>query len=719
MPTDPKIARFGRFRVVSVLGKGAMGIVYKAIDEVIDRTVAIKTLSLGDGLTEAQCEEFKHRFMMEAQFAGKLSHPNIVTVYDVGAEGDMSYIAMEYVEGQTLEQIIANTPVDWESLQSIEMIMEVMLQVCEGLHFAHQHGVTHRDIKPANIIVSKSGHAKIMDFGIAKINSSTGTAIGTILGTPGYMAPEQIAGKSAEQRSDIFSLGAVFYECITSKKAFSGNSITEVMYKVMNENPTPVQVINPLIPPVFDNILTRALRRSPEERYRSVDLIGKDIRKIKQTMLLSRTIHVNGDELVPKQKLPFLRTLRPKDVQKLTMGLGIYSIIATILLLFSWAGGNSGRSRIAESLSATRPASLLLRLNVPDATVFIDDKPVQAKGGEVKLNTIDVGEHKLVAQRDGYAPFETALIFGAGEVKEFTANMQLMPVDIPDGVDTSFITVITDPPMSRVETSAGRFVGFTPIEEFVFPSGKYTLLISCPDYVTVKRDLSLYRNRTNTLTLKLDKLKGFISLERVTPENAYLLVNGRRYWRYTKQNVYRVDVGEQNLTIKADGYLDVEKSVTLLVDSTISFSDSLVPTFGTLRVESNPSGARIMLDDEERPRGNSPLIISKLLANVHEVRAEFGKETGKKNIRVKRDDTTTVRIVSDNPNGFVDVETTPAGADMYINTVRRSGFRTPGSIELKPGFYKIRLVHPKFRKYYESTVRVRPDQALTITYTFE
>lgn len=710
--------RFGRFRVAGVLGKGAMGVVYKAIDEVIDRTVAIKTLSLGDGLNESQKEEFKHRFTMEAQFAGKLSHPNIVTVYDVGTEGDISYIAMEYVEGQTLEQIIANTPVDWESLQSIEMIMEVMLQVCEGLHFAHQHGVTHRDIKPANIIVSKSGHAKIMDFGIAKINSSTGTAIGTILGTPGYMAPEQIAGKSAEQRSDIFSLGAVFYECITGKRAFSGNSITEVMYKVMNENPTPVQVLNPLIPPVFDNILTRALRRNPEERYRTVDLIGKDIRKIKQTMLLSRTIHVDGDQIVPKPKIPFLQSLSPRDYQKLTVGLGIYSVLASILLLFSWVGGDSGRSRIAESLSEDRPASLILRLNVPDATIFIDDKPIPALNGEVKLNTVDVGEHKLVAQRAGYEPFETALIFGAGEVKEFTANMRLLPVEIPEGVDTSYITILSDPPMSRVESSAGRFIGYTPVEEFMFPSGKYTLLISNPDHVTVKRDLSLYRNRTGLLSIKLDKLKGFVSLTNVQPESAYLLVNGKRFWRYTKQNVYRVDVGEQQLTIRADGYTDVEKTVRIVFDSTIAFSDTLPPTYGALKIESNPSGAKISLDDETVPRGVSPVVISRLVANAHQIRAEFDREIVRKTVRVKKDDTTAVRVLSSNPNGFLELTTRPAGAEVFLNTVKRS-VQTPGRLELKPGFYRIRLSHPQFRKYYETSVRIRPDQTFKITHTFE
>lgn len=696
-----------------------MGIVYKAQDEIIDRTVAIKTLSLTDTVSETQRNEFKQRFVMEAQFAGKLSHPNIVTVYDVGTEGDTSYIAMEYVEGQTLEEIIAEQPTNWESLQSIEFVIEVMLQVCEGLHFAHTHNVTHRDIKPANIIVSKTGHAKIMDFGIAKINSSTGTAIGTILGTPGYMAPEQIAGKSADQRSDIFSLGAVFYECISSKRAFNGNSITEVMYKVMNENPVPVQVLNPLIPPVFDNILTRALRRNPEERYRSVDLIGKDIRKIKQTMLLSRTIHVDGDQIVSKPKVPFLSSLRLSDYKKLTASFGLYSLIATILLIFSWLGSDSGRSRIAESLTVDRPASLVLKLNVPDATVYVDDVPTAVQNAEVKLNPVAVGEHKLVIRRDGYKSFESALIFGAGEVKEFVANLTLEAVDIPEGVDTSFMSIFSDPPMARVETSAGRFVGYTPIEQFMFPAGKYTFLVSRPDYMNIKQDVSLRPNRENSVTLKMEKLKGFISLQRVMPEDAYITVDGKRLWRYRNENVYRVEVGEHRVVVKADGYKDVEETLHVFHDSTLAFVEALEPVYGWLAVESNPSGAEIFIGDEAKSAGRAPIVIDKVLARNQQVRAVFGKENVRRSARVRDNDTTTVRLVSVNPNGFVEIRTEPPGADVFVNSVKRGDTASPRSFELKPGNYKIRLVHSRFSKTFESSVWVRPDGTTKISHKFE
>lgn len=718
LSSESKPDHLGRFKIIEVLGQGAMGIVYKAADEVIDRTVAIKTLQVSGQLTDEQRAEFKQRFRMEAQLAGKLSHPNIVTIYDVAEEDGIMYIAMEFVDGRTLEYLINHTPTNWESLQSIEMAIEIMLQTCDGLHFAHEHDVTHRDIKPANIIISKNGHAKIMDFGIAKINSSSGTAIGTILGTPGYMSPEQIAGKQVDQRSDIFSLGSVCYECLTGKKAFDGNNMTEVMYKVMNENPTPVHVLNPMIPPVFDNIITRALRRNPEERYRSVDLMAKDIRKIKQTMLLSRTIYVDADLAATKFNVPLLEKLGLADFRKLSIGLGLYSGLTTLLLLLSLIFGGGG-GRISESLTSGRPASLRLRINVPDAHVLLDEKPLQGQNGLYTLDAVSVGEHKLVVKREYYAPYETALVFGAGEYKEIMASLNLAPIDIPQGADTSYISVMTDPPMARVETSTGRFIGYSPFDDVLFPGGKYTLLISKTDHVTTRRDVSLRRNRSSALDLKLEKVRSVVSLDRVVPPEAGLWINGRRQARAGKSNAYRVEVGEQTLVVRADGYLDVEKKVFVKSDSVIALSDTLTPTFGSLLLTSNPSGADIFLDGQDETIGETPKIVTSLLASVHTVQMKRGKETRTRQIRVVKDDTTDVKLVFSSPNGYFDIVTTPPGADIYINTIQRKDTRSPSTLEIKPGYYRVRLSHPSFKKFYEATLRVRPDQVTRVTHTFE
>ncbi|MBX7152958.1 serine/threonine protein kinase, partial [bacterium] len=366
------IEKIGRYKILGLLGQGAMGIVYKAVDERIDRMVAIKTLQINDQVDDDQQTEIRKRFLQEAQFAGKVSHPNIVTIYDVAEENETPYIAMEFIDGQTLDQIIAE--MDPDAPPRLEMMIDVMLQICEGLNHAHKNGIIHRDIKPSNIIVTKDGLAKIMDFGIARFSTSTNTIVGTVLGTPAYMSPEQISGRNVDHRSDIFSLGAVFYEFLTRKKAFPGNNITEVMYHVLNENPVPISATNSSVPAVFDNIIMRALRRSPEERYRSMEYFATDIRKLKQTLDLSRTIYLKADDFGAAPLPDWLKFLEPMNFKKLSMGLGIYSGFITILFLSLLIFGGERFGYIAQSLSKQHPAALLMKLNVPDAIVSIDGK---------------------------------------------------------------------------------------------------------------------------------------------------------------------------------------------------------------------------------------------------------------------------------------------------------------------------------------------------------
>ena len=199
MAPETKMIKLGRYQIEEVLGQGAMAIVYKAVDPRIDRTVAIKALNIHSGLSEEQAKQFRERFIYEAKLAGRLMHPNIVAVYDAEEDGDTSYIAMEFVNGKTLEEIILKS-VEYTAAQK----MDIIIQICDGLNYAHHHGIIHRDIKPGNIIITQEGRPKITDFGIAKAAASSTTVLGTILGTPGYMSPEQITGKPVDHRTDIF-----------------------------------------------------------------------------------------------------------------------------------------------------------------------------------------------------------------------------------------------------------------------------------------------------------------------------------------------------------------------------------------------------------------------------------------------------------------------------------------------------------------------------------
>jgi serine/threonine protein kinase len=264
--------KLGRYEIVRELGKGAMGIVYLAKDPLIGRLVALKTIRPSAHADDEDTKEFQARFVREAQAAGILNHPSIVTVHDIGVDDPtgVSFIAMEYVEGQNLKEVLsAGRPL------SFEQAADIIAQVAEGLDFAHAKGIVHRDVKPANIILLEGNRAKITDFGIAKITSGAAnlTTTGQFLGTPNYMAPEQIKGTPVDGRSDIFSLGICLYECLTHRKPFGGDSLTSISYKIVHEPFPPLQEANPTIPDGFADVVGHCLAKDPVKRYQR----GKDM----------------------------------------------------------------------------------------------------------------------------------------------------------------------------------------------------------------------------------------------------------------------------------------------------------------------------------------------------------------------------------------------------------------------------------------------------------
>lgn len=262
--TEGQPVSFGRYQVLEPLGKGAMGTVYKGKDPAIDRLVALKTIRLDTIADPSELNELKERLTREAKAAGNLSHPNIVTIYDVGLQGNLQYIAMEYIEGYTLEAVLKrNLQLNYRILAS------VIIQTCSALEYAHKMGIVHRDIKPANIMVMDGFKVKVMDFGIAHFESSSMTQTGVAMGTPNYISPEQLKGKDVSPSSDIFSLGVVLYEMLTHRRPFTGENISALVYKILNEEPTPASTIDPKIPPLFDMIIRKALAKDPQERYRS------------------------------------------------------------------------------------------------------------------------------------------------------------------------------------------------------------------------------------------------------------------------------------------------------------------------------------------------------------------------------------------------------------------------------------------------------------------
>jgi len=269
--------KFGRYVIVAELGRGAMGAVHRAVDPLIERDVAIKTLL--PNLPPEIMGEIRERFLREARSAGRLNHPNIVTIYDVGEHDGVAYIAMELLEGKSLQQILRETP-----KLPIATIADLVAQVADGLDLAQRFKITHRDVKPANIMVSADWRAKLTDFGVAHVASSSMTQTGSALGSPKYMSPEAVTGQPVDPRSDIFSLGVVLYEMLVHRTPFerSGdNTVFAVMHRIAAEAHPPVTQIDPQIPPIFDKILERALAKSQDKRYQRAGEMANDLRNYK------------------------------------------------------------------------------------------------------------------------------------------------------------------------------------------------------------------------------------------------------------------------------------------------------------------------------------------------------------------------------------------------------------------------------------------------------
>jgi serine/threonine-protein kinase len=258
--------------VTAEIGQGAMGVVYRAVDPTLERVVAIKTITL-EG-TEEERAHFEARFLQEARAAGGLAHPSIVTIYDFGREGDTAFMAMELLEGRELRDLIRE-----DAIPAPEAV-EIAARVAEALAFAHERGVVHRDVKPGNIMVLADGRVKIMDFGIARLDEpGVTTATGLLLGSPRYMAPEQVASQPFDHRADLFSLGVVLYEMLTGVAPFSGKDIPQLMFQVVNAVVPPPSRARPSLPAVLDYIVARALKKNPEERYGSGEEFAADLRE--------------------------------------------------------------------------------------------------------------------------------------------------------------------------------------------------------------------------------------------------------------------------------------------------------------------------------------------------------------------------------------------------------------------------------------------------------
>jgi serine/threonine-protein kinase len=391
------------YKILEKLGEGGMGVVYKAEDTKLKRLVALKFLPSSLMASEAE----KTRFVHEAQAAAALNHPNICTIYEINEADGQSFIAMEFIEGQSLKDKIAAGPL------KIDEALNIAMQVAEGLHAAHEKKITHRDIKPANVMITTKGQAKIMDFGLAKLAGRTVvTKEGMTLGTVAYMSPEQGRGEEVDRRTDIWAFGVVLYEMITGQHPFKGMYEQAVMYSIMNEEPEPMTGLRTGVPMELERIVNKCLAKNPGERYQHVDEMLVDLRVIRKTL--------ESPSVTVKSKPAATAPAKSKRVLPY-VGVGLAALLVGLIAALLWLRGGRGKAidsvavlpfanagadpeteylsdGISESL--IRSLSQLPRLKVISFSVVSrykgKDKTVQEIARELEVQTVLVGR---LAQR--------------------------------------------------------------------------------------------------------------------------------------------------------------------------------------------------------------------------------------------------------------------------------------------------------------------------------
>ena len=556
------IETVGRYEIIEELGRGAMGVVYKAKDPTIGRTVALKTLRLDvHGLDAA---EMVRRFQNEARAAGVLSHPNIVTIYDAGECDGIFYIAMEFIQGTTLHELLAE-----QHILATEDVIQYSRQICKGLDYAHSHGIVHRDVKPANIMITANGTVKIMDFGIAKAGGSM-TSTGQVLGTPNYMAPEQVKGRPLDGRSDLFSFGVILYEMLTGEKPFVGQNVTTIIYKIVNENPIAPRDLDVTVHPGLSAIVTRALAKSPDDRYQT----GADlVRDLESYKLAGAPLHATS-------KLALGKLVSAKTSNGST-GAARSSKTATALpqdktLVLPATNGNGSAAAAKPAPAKERKPMQVRRPSLPSLAIHPPRKNVLIAAAVLVV--------LLGSAMAGYAYMHTRSKMRQLEVemkaKEAARQEQMLaqekndpPAPVPIAKPANDENVIA-------RDTTVKFIKTAKRSPLVLPAPvKVQKATSSPNQVYTQQSELQFNSKPQGAKVEID---GWSEPNWVTPFTASHLAAGYHTIAFSKA-----------------GYLPKGEAAQSVVGTSIQVYAELSPAVSTLVINSNPQGANIWLDGKD------------------------------------------------------------------------------------------------------------------------
>jgi predicted Ser/Thr protein kinase len=633
------LTKTGRYQIVSELGRGSMGVVYQGFDPVIGRTVAIKTM-LTEGLAPQEFQEYKARFQREAQAAGVLTHPSIVTVYDFGEDNGILYLAMEFLEGKSLEKIVEE-----QNVLPIETIIPIYDQVCGALDNAHLHKIVHRDIKPANIMILESGLVKVTDFGIAKMMSMGMTQAGQILGTPNYMSPEQVKGRPVDGRSDIFSLGVILYELVTGEKPFGGQNITTVIYKIINENPIPPRELDATIHPGLSYVISKALAKSPDERYQTCRELADDLRNYKNLggqTAPSATVVIKvppiqpvpaepvaaappppvapryaAPPLAPQPTAPPLAEQPPArqvsvqvipPVQRHPQGTSpVVWVLLTLLIVAVLGGGgyfflvlrNQERGKVAGTNAppVTQPA--------PQGATT---QPAPATNAPAETPTAGPQPSQpAAAATPTEAKPEQELPKGQVEPTRRSEEAHGVTIPTPGGTARSApapkfgqLLVNSNLQGARISLDGRSEPGWVTPHTFPdLPAGTHMVVISKEGYEDVQQSVAIEGGRTNSVTAELTVPSGEVTIV-TNPPGAEVFIDGRSVGPSPARAT--VTVGEHKYTIRRPGMEPYESTFTMkngaILTKRVNLGGEAIPT-GIVEVRTIPPGATVYADGSQ------------------------------------------------------------------------------------------------------------------------
>jgi eukaryotic-like serine/threonine-protein kinase len=677
------IDKIGRYQIVGELGKGAMGVVYKATDPNIGRTVAIKTLHFE--LQGAESEEMLARFRNEARAAGVMNHGNVITVYDAGEQDGMFYIAMEFVAGQTLQDLLKR-----ENALPLEVVTSIARQVCSGLEYAHARGIIHRDIKPANIMITADGTVKIMDFGIAKFGGTLMTTTGQVVGTPNYMSPEQVKDEAVDARTDVFSVGVLLYEMLTGSRPFSADNVASIIYKIVQESPAPPRDLLPSLPPGLNAVVMKALSKDPAGRFANCAEFSLAIQEYanfhdearpplpssadrnngaaaagsrstagtttRRTVKLDPALtgqfaaKPEAAPLVKGDDAPAMKTnagvLPPPENSALSTKTGVGPTIAAIIILLVSASGFF--IRLHRSAAPAIPPAV-------EAAATSTPAPVPA--------TPEVDEQ---------SPDQRA--------KNRSAGVSAPPIPRPS--PTLGELQISSTPFGATVTIDNKIDRdwVTPFAAHKLKPGRHTLVFNMPNYRPQTRQVEVVAGTKLPLNVNMEMAQGFLALNS-DPAGAEIYIDGRDSGQVTPSRI-AVNAGEHRVAIRKEGFTPKVTYATVENGESFTFAPALVADKVSLVTVSSPS-----VNSTAAEQGGNPF---------RRLRRLFGKN---------------------GDGGQLQVQTLPKGAEIRLGS-SPAPLKSPARLVVAPGTYTLTLSLPGYKPITRS-VQIEKGKMVGVDEVFE